>query len=164
VTWDIGSLHKSVIRTSGRKAASDVNLLGRGIPDIGPLAPKCPHKPRTSPAQAPAQALLGGELRNRDFKNSAPPLFQDTPAYWQHYWKSRGRRGGSAMHTAAAPTAGFSFAAALLSWRAPARDTAAFLLGAPAPRSTCQCAALLRLSDGTCTRYPMSGSNFLHAI
>jgi hypothetical protein len=142
LTWDIGSLHKSVIRTSGRKAASDVNLLGRKIPDIGPLAPTCPHKPRTSPAQAPAQAPLGGELRNREFKHSAPPLFQDTPAYWQHYWKSRGRRGGSAMHTAAAPTVGFSFAADLLSWPAPARDARR-----PGPKehlSMCSTAAAFR--------------------
>ena len=57
-------------------------LLRRRMADIGPLAPKRPHNPRTTPAQPPAQPPLGSELQNREFcanPFSGPPAELTAP-------------------------------------------------------------------------------------
>ena len=54
-----------------------LNIDTLAMADIGPLAPKCPHNPRTTPAQPPAQPPLGSELQNREF--CATP-FSGSPA------------------------------------------------------------------------------------
>ena len=75
-------------------------LLRRRMADIGPLAPKRPHNPRTTPAQPPAQPPWEAGW---GIWSSAPAIFQDPLAYWQHrwtrqhHWKSWSRRGDYAV-------------------------------------------------------------------
>ena len=55
-----------------------LNIDTLAMADIGPLAPKCPHNPRTTPRTTP----LGSELQNREFcatPFSGPPAKLTAP-------------------------------------------------------------------------------------
>jgi hypothetical protein len=118
---------------------------------------------RTSPAQAPHKPPhkppMEASCGIGNFKILRHPFFRTPP----RTGSTTGRAGAEEVAQRCIPLLPRQWGSLsqLICYRGPLQLV---MLGAPAPRSTCQCAALLRLSDGTCTRYPMSGSNFLHAI